>query len=74
MDQYAELARSVRADGVSAGPFLGDREIIAGFFLIEAAGLDGPVRIARTTPVVRSGGGVEVRRVHSGGLIRPPRT
>jgi len=67
-----ELARSVRADGVTAGPFLGDREIVAGFYLIEADDLDQAVRIARTNPVVRSGGGVEVRRVHSGGVVRPP--
>ena len=68
-----ELARSVRADGVTEGPFVGDREIVAGLYLLEAADLDEAVRIARTNPVVRSGGGVEVRLVHSGGVVRPPR-
>ena len=67
-----ELAMSVRDGEVAAGPFHGDREIVAGFYVIEAADLEQAVRIARTNPVVRSGGGVEVRRIHSGGIVRPP--
>jgi len=69
-----EYAISVRATGVTEGPFLAGEEIVAGFYVIEATDLDEAVRIARTNPVVRGGGGVEVRPVHSGGPIRPPRT
>jgi hypothetical protein len=64
------MATSVRADGVSEGPFLEGMPIVAGFYVLEAADLDAAVAIARTNPVVRSStGGVEVRPVHSGGVV-----
>jgi hypothetical protein len=69
-----EYATSVRSSGVTDGPFVDAKEIVAGFYLIEAADLDQALRIAGTNPVVRSGGGVEVRPVHSGGVIREPRS
>lgn len=63
-------AVSIRASGVSSEPFINDSPIVAGFYVIDAADLDAAIAIARTTPVVRSGtGGVEVRLVHSGGVI-----
>lgn len=65
-----DLATSVRATGVTDGPFIEAKEIVAGFYVLEAADLDEAIRIAGTNPVVRSGGGVEVRPVHSGGVIR----
>jgi hypothetical protein len=68
-----EHAMSVRAAGVAEGPFVDAEEVVAGFYVIEATDLDEALRIAGTNPVVRSGGGVEVRPVHSGGVIRPPR-
>lgn len=64
------LAASVRADGVTDGPFLDGREIVAGFYVIEAPDLEAAVAIAGTNPVVRQGGGVEVRPVHSGGVMQ----
>ncbi|HEU5485198.1 MAG TPA: YciI family protein [Microlunatus sp.] len=66
-----DLAVSVRAGGVSDGPFHDGREIVAGFYVIEAADLDAAVAIAGTNPAVREGGGVEVRPVHSGGPVQP---
>jgi hypothetical protein len=69
-----EYATSVRSSGITDGPFVDAKEIVAGFYLIEAADLDQALRIAGTNPVVRSGGGVEVRPVHSGGVIRAPRS
>jgi hypothetical protein len=63
------MATSVSSDGVTAGPFLGEGPVVAGFYVLEAADLDAAVAIARTNPVVRSGGGVEVRPVHSGGVV-----
>jgi hypothetical protein len=69
-----DLATSVRAAGVTAGPFIEGREVVAGFYVIEADDLEQAVKIAGTNPVVRDGGGVEVRPVHSGGQVRPART
>jgi hypothetical protein len=65
-----DLARSVRADGESDGPFQGAGPVVVGFYVLEAPDLDAAVAIAGTNPVVRTGGGVEVRPVHSGGVVR----
>lgn len=59
------MATSVRGDGVTGGPFIDSSEIVAGFCVIEAPDLGAAVAIARTNPVVRDGGGVDVRPVHS---------
>ena len=67
-----DLARSVRADGVSKEPFLAGAPVVAGFYVLEAPDLDTAVALAATNPVVREGGGVEVRLVHSGGLVERP--
>ena len=67
-----DLATSIRAEGVTDGPFIEAKEIVAGFYIIEAPDLDSALAIAGTNPVVRSGGGVEVRPVHSGGLMERP--
>jgi hypothetical protein len=64
-----DLATSIRAEGVTDGPFIEAKEIVAGFYIIEAPDLDAALAIAGTNPVVRHGGGVEVRPVHSGGLV-----
>ena len=64
-----ELARSIRADGVTDGPFVEAKEVVAGFYILEASDLDAAVAIAGTNPVIGAGGGVEVRPVHSGGVL-----
>ncbi|MHC5796877.1 YciI family protein [Lacisediminihabitans sp. FW035] len=64
------MARSIRASGITEGPFVDSKEIIAGFYVIEAPDLDAALAIAATNPAVRNGrGGVEVRPVDSGGLV-----
>jgi hypothetical protein len=68
-----EYAVSVRADGAAPGPFVDGDHVVAGVYVLEAADLDEAVRIAATNPAVRAGGGVEVRPVHSGGVLRAPR-
>ncbi|ROP66024.1 hypothetical protein EDF24_2931 [Curtobacterium sp. PhB130] len=69
-----EYAVSVRVEGSTPGPFVDTGQIVAGFYVIEATDLDEAVRIAATNPVARTpGSGVEVRPVHSGGVIRAPR-
>jgi hypothetical protein len=69
------FARSVRASGVTEGPFVDADQVVAGVYVVEADDLEQAVRIARTNPVVRGpgGGGVEVRPIHSGGVVRAPR-
>ncbi|MDQ1512172.1 MAG: hypothetical protein QOC59_14 [Microbacteriaceae bacterium] len=63
-----EMATSVRAGGVTDGPFIDANEVVAGFYVLEAPDLDTALAIARTNPAIRAGGGVEVRPVHSGGV------
>ena len=65
-------ATSIRADGITDGPFLDTKEVVAGFYILEAPDLDAALALAGTNPVVRAGGGVEVRPVHSGGVIVQP--
>ncbi|MFF5289884.1 YciI family protein [Paractinoplanes globisporus] len=64
-----DMATSVRGDTITDGPFLDSKEVVAGFYVIEAPDLDAALAIARTNPVVHQGGGVEVRPVHSGGPV-----
>ena len=66
-----DLATSVRADGVTDGPFVDAKEVVAGFYVIEAPDLDAALRIAAGNPAIRQGGAVEVRPV-AGSFIRPP--
>ncbi|HEX7163370.1 MAG TPA: YciI family protein [Trebonia sp.] len=67
-----DMATSIRADMITDGPFIDAKEIVAGFYVIEAPDLDAALAIAKTNPVVREGGGVEVRPVHSS-YLRPER-
>lgn len=67
-----DMATSIRADAVTDGPFVDAKEIVAGFYVIEAPDLDAALAIAGTNPVLREGGGVEVRPVHSGGCVAHP--
>jgi len=60
-----ELATSIRDDTITDGPFVDSKEIVAGFYVLEAPDLDAALAIARLNPAVREGGGVEVRPVHS---------
>jgi hypothetical protein len=60
-----DMATSIRGDIITDGPFVDSKEVVAGFYVLEAPDLDAALAIARTNPVVRDGGGVEVRPVHS---------
>lgn len=65
-----DMATSIRGSTITDGPFLDSKEVVAGFYVIEAPDLDAALTIARTNPVVHQGGGVEVRPVHSGGPVK----
>ncbi|MBX9243388.1 hypothetical protein ICW40_01030 [Actinotalea ferrariae] len=64
------MATSLRPGATTPGPFVDAEHVVAGFYVIEAPDLDAALAIARTNPVLREGGGVEVRPVHSGGVVR----
>ena len=63
----AETATTVRVqDGrtlVTDGPFADTKEILAGFYLVEAEDLDAATEIAARIPAARVGGSVEIRPV-----------
>jgi hypothetical protein len=65
-----DMATSVRRDAITDGPFVDSKEVVAGFYVIEAPDLDAALAIAARNPVVADGGGVEVRPVHSGGPVQ----
>ncbi len=67
----AGTATSMRGDVVTDGPFVDTKEVVAGFYVIEAAYLDAALEIAQGNPALRQGGGVEVRPVR-GGFVTPP--
>jgi hypothetical protein len=60
-----DMATSIRGDVITDGPFVDAKEIVAGFYVLEAPDLDAALALARLNPAVRDGGGVEVRPVHS---------
>jgi hypothetical protein len=64
-----DLATSLHGDAITDGPFLDAKEVIAGFYVLEAPDLDAALAIARTNPVLAAGGALEVRPVHSGGPV-----
>ncbi|NGM11734.1 YciI family protein [Verrucosispora sioxanthis] len=64
--QPSTTATAVRGDLVTDGPFIEAKEVVAGFFVLEAPDLDTAVRIAKLNPATIHGG-VEVRP-----LFEPP--
>jgi hypothetical protein len=48
-------AKTVRASGVTDGPFMESKEVLAGYSLLETATINEAVEIARTWPGVDSG-------------------
>jgi hypothetical protein len=67
-----DMATSIRGDVVTDGPFVEAKEVVAGFYVIEAADLDAALEVARHTPAAEEGGGVEVRPVHGVGVLAQP--
>lgn len=67
-----DLAKSIRATGTTDGPFIDADHVVAGFYILQAPNLDAALALARTNPVVDQGGGLEVRPIHSGGLVNDP--
>ena len=59
--QGAETATTIRGDVVTDGPFVESKEILGGYYIIEATDLDHALEIAKAVPA--RFGGVEVRPV-----------
>jgi hypothetical protein len=59
------MATSISGDAITDGPFVDSKEIVAGFYVLEAPDHDAARGNSPLNPVVRDGGGVEVRPVHS---------
>lgn len=57
------MATSIRDETVTDGPFVDSKEVIAGFYVIEAPDLDAALAIAGPR---RSGGGMSEARDRSG--------
>ena len=43
------------------GPFVGMKEAIGGYFVLEADDLDGAIELAARVPAARLGGAIEIR-------------
>jgi hypothetical protein len=65
-----ETATSIRAGGITDGPFIEAKEVVLGFYVIEATDLDAALAEAQRNPIIHQGGGVEVRPVE-GFVVRP---
>jgi hypothetical protein len=63
--QPVETATTVRVQNgdvlTTDGPFAETKEVLAGFYLVEADDLDGALEVAGRVPAARMGGAVEVR-------------
>ena len=63
--QPAGTATTVRVAGgqalVTDGPFADTKEVLGGYYLLEADDLDAALEIAERVPAARMGGAVEVR-------------
>ena len=58
--QPAATARTIHKDGlVTDGPFLETKEVLAGFFVVEAPDLDTALAVGKLLPIMD--GAVEVR-------------
>ena len=68
--QPSDTATTVRvADGQSLttdGPFMATKEVLGGFYLIDAPDLDAALEVAARIPAARLGGSVEVRPIVEG--------
>ncbi|AFM17446.1 hypothetical protein Mycch_2681 [Mycolicibacterium chubuense NBB4] len=63
--QPAETATTVRQDQrgalITDGPFADTREVLGGYYVLEASDLDDALEFAQGIPAIRLGGAVEIR-------------
>jgi hypothetical protein len=60
-----DTATTVRVQGgktvTTDGPFVGMKEAVGGYFVLEADNLDDAIEVASRIPAARLGGGIEIR-------------
>jgi hypothetical protein len=65
--QPAETATTVRVEDAKTvttdGPFAATKEVLGGYYLLDAADLDEALEVAARIPAARMGGAIEVRPV-----------
>jgi hypothetical protein len=65
--QSIEAATTVRVNGGQTlstdGPFADTKEVLAGYYLMEADDIEAPLAVAARIPAARMGGAVEVRPI-----------
>ncbi len=63
--QPGEMATTVRSGGaenlITDGPYADSKEVLGGYYVLEASDLDAALEFAQRIPAVRLGGAVEVR-------------
>jgi len=52
---WPDKAKTIRANGVTDGPFMEAKEVLAGYSLLETADIDEAVAISRTWPGIDRG-------------------
>jgi hypothetical protein len=62
-DALTDEGRVVKPKLVTDGPFVESKEVVGGFSIVEAEGLDAAAELARGCPGLLAGGTVEVRRL-----------
>jgi hypothetical protein len=62
---FPQTATTVRVEGgktlTTDGPFVGMKEVVGGWFILEAEDLDAAIEVAARVPAARYGGAVEIR-------------
>jgi hypothetical protein len=66
-----KTGRVVRGPMVTDGPYA-EKDVVAGFLIIEAADYDEAAHLARGCPIFAFGGAIEVREVMAPGGAREP--
>lgn len=66
--QDTTTATTLRSDGsggytVTDGPFAETKEALGGYYLVEAADLDGAIEIAKGIPTIHPDAGLEIRPI-----------
>ncbi|HVP53616.1 MAG TPA: YciI family protein [Candidatus Eisenbacteria bacterium] len=60
-----DVGKVMRGAGVTDGPFSETKEILGGFYLIEAASYQDAVKLTTGHPHIEYGGTIEVRQLHA---------
>ncbi len=67
----ASTATTLRGDVVTDEHSQVTKEVVVGFYVIEAPHLDAALELVPNNPILHDGGGVEVRPM-AGGEVHPP--